>query len=497
MLSNPLKCFIISLAAYLISFEAKSQIVQPKDSVDLFLEAKMKQLHIPGLQLGVIRHGKIIKLKNYGLANIENAIVVSNESIFSINSCTKSFVGVAIMQLQEEGKLNINDPISKYLDDLPEAWQLLTIKQVLANASGLPNIIDEYENIFSGGDEAAAWQKVKTLPMEFAPGVKFSYNQTGYVIIGKIITKLSGMHFTEFIKTRQFNVAGMKFTRFGDSHDIIPHAAGEYTTQKNVNGKWSNSGELRNDFVSFPLFFRTATGILSNAEEIAKWIISLEKGDLLKQKSSLDLLWAPYLLNNGQVGGFNKLVNGYALGWPTVTREEHPAVAPVGGMRTAYFVYPKDDLSIIVLTNLQGANPEWFIDEIAGYYLADMRESNGFGLSPSTKKLRYALLKNNYQDALKIVETLKKNDAAFLLTEDDLNGFGYRLVGEKKQLEALKVFKLYVDLYPNSSNAYDSYGEILALVGRNRESIENYKRSLKLDPQNTNATEQLSKLAQQ
>lgn len=482
---------IVSLTICLITFHAQAQ---QKDSIDIFLESKMQQLNIPGIQLAVVRHGKLIKLKNYGVANVENGIAVSDKSLFSINSCTKSFVGVAVLQLQEEGKLNTNDPISKYLDDLPVAWQQLTIAQLFANSSGLPNIIDVYENIFANGDEDAAWQKVKTLPMEFVPGSQFSYNQTGYVIIGKIISKVSGMHFTEFIKSRQFKPVGMNLTRFGDSYEIIPNSAGGYSTRKNVNGKWSSSGELKNIYADFPLFFRTATGILSSAEEISRWIIALQEGKLLKQKASLDLLWTPYRLNNGQVGGFNKLVNGYALGWPTVTRDDHPAIGPIGGMRSAYFVYPKDDLSIIVLTNLQGANPEWFIDEIAGYYIPDMHESNGFGLSHSIKMLRHELINQKYDNARKTVEALKKKNPGFSLSEDELNDFGYRLIAEKKQDEALKVFRLYVDLYPKSGNAYDSYAETLALTGNKQESIKNYKRSLELNPKNTNAAEQLEKL---
>ncbi|MFZ0599415.1 MAG: serine hydrolase, partial [Flavobacterium sp.] len=233
----------------------------------------------------------------------------------------------------------------------------------------------------------------------------------------------------------------------------------------------------------------------ATSDEIAQWIIALQNGVLLKHKSSLDLLWQPAVRNNGRVGGFNKLVNGYAIGWPTVTREEHPAVAPIGGMRSAFFVYPKDDLSIIVLTNLQGANPEWFMDEIAGFYIPDMKESNGFGLSPTVKKLRKELIVQNYKNPLKIAESLKKNNAAFNLSENDLNDFGYKLLAEGKQNEALKIFKLNTDLYPESGNTYDSYAETLAGLGNKKEAIKNYKRAFELNPKNINAQEQSKKLA--
>ncbi len=491
---NLSKSPVMFLLVSLISLTANSQNQQHNDSIDVFLKDKMEKLHIPALQLAVIQHGKVVKLKSYGTSNLENSVPATNESMFSINSCTKAFVGVAVMQLQEEGKLNVNDPISKYLDDLPSEWKNLKIKQLLSNISGLPNIIDEYENVLADGTENAAWEKVKTLPMEFNTGDHFSYNQTGYVIIGKIITKLSGMHFTKFIEERQFKVVGMKQTRFGDSYDVIPNSAGAYTTQNNNNGEWSTTNEVKNCFAKFPVFFRTCTGIISTADEVAKWIIALQNGLLLKQKSSLEILWDPAILNNGSVGGFNKLVNGYALGWPTVTRAEHPAVGPVGGMRSSFFVYPKDDMSIVVLTNVQGANPEWFIDEIAGYYIPEMHQSNGFGLSASLKKLRKELIKQKYNNALKIAESLKKNDSGFSLDEGELNGYGYQLLGENKQTEALKIFKLNTDLYPQSGNTFDSYAETLAGLGNKKEAIKNYKKAFQLDPKNTNAQEQIKKL---
>ncbi|RWX02588.1 serine hydrolase [Flavobacterium cerinum] len=478
----------------LLSISFLTQAQQTKDSIDIFLQQKMQELHIPGLQLAVIKKGQIIKTGNYGLANIEHDVSVTNESVFSINSITKVFTGIAIMQLAEEGKLKIDDPLSRHLDNLPAAWQNLTLQQLLTHTSGIPNIIDAAERVVGNGDEESAWEIVKTLPMEFKPGEKFSYNQSGYVLLGQIISKLSGMHFTKFIEERQFKIVGMKQTCFGDSYDIIPHYAGSYTTIKNIDGRWVSSNDLKNTYVGFPVFFRTATGILSTATEMAKWIIAVQDGTLLKQKESLNLLWTPAILNNGGVGGSNSLTNGYALGWPTVTRHEHPAVGPLGGRRSAFFTYLNDDLSIVVLTNLQGSDPEWFIDKIAAYYIPDMKESNGFGLSASAKKLRTELLKKGYDKASEIAVKLKKKDASFKLTENELNDWGYKLLRQDKKAEAFHIFKLNVKLYPQSGNTYDSLGEVYELMGNRKSAIENYKRSLELDPHNTNASNILKKL---
>lgn len=194
------------------------------DSIDVFIKRKMGQLQIPGLQLAIIKDGKLDKVANYGVANIEHQIPTNTKTTFSINSMTKAFVGVAIMQLQEQGKLNIDDSISLYITDIPETWESITIKQILSNVSGLPNNIDEKEQVLGDGSESLNWKMVKQLPLEFKPGEKFSYNQTGYYILGRIIDSLSGQNFTQFIEENQFKTCEMSSTVFGDSFDKIGRA---------------------------------------------------------------------------------------------------------------------------------------------------------------------------------------------------------------------------------------------------------------------------------
>ncbi len=465
------------------------------DSIDVFIKNKMQQKHIPALQLAVIRDNKIIKLNSFGIANLENNIPATDQSIFSINSITKAFVGVAIMQLVEEGKLKTTDPLSMYLDSLPAAWQKITLQQVLTHTSGLPDMLDEDEQVLGHGIEKLAMQKVKALPMEFNTGDKFSYNQTGYVLIGQIITKLSGMHFTKFIEERQFKVAGMNLTRFGDSYDVVPNSAGAYTMTKLVNGQFIRNKTPGVGYIQFPLFYRTAAGIQSTAGDMGNWIIALKEGKLLRNKASIDTMWKPAILNNGKIGGFNGLTNGYALGWPTVTRDDHPAVGPVGGGRSTVFVYLKDDLSIVVLTNLMGGNPDQFIDEIAGYYIPEMHQVNGFGLSPSLKKLRAGLLKQGFDQASILAANLKKQDATFELKENDLNAWGYQLLNQKKPAEALSIFKLNTTLYPGSANTYDSYAEVLELMDNKKDALINYKKSVQLNPGNKNAADRIKILS--
>lgn len=464
------------------------------DSVMAFLRQKMVQQKIPALQVAVIQHGKVVELAAAGIANVENGVPATNDSIFSINSCTKAFTGVAVMQLVEAGKLKLDDPISLYLDDLPPSWRGLTIRQLMTHTSGLPNIIDEKENLLGGDDEALSWSRVKALPFEFAPGERYRYNQTGYVIIGKIIEKLTGETFVHFVENRQFKPAGLMHTRFGDSSDVIPHSAGGYSYLHNEGGKWLTGKHLSTAYVTFPGYFRTAAGIVSNAGDIAQWLLALQNGKLLKHKASLQAMWSPYVLNHGKTQGPNDLLNGSALGWPVTVRGAHRAAGPIGGMRSAFFVYPDDDLSVVVLTNLQGVNPELFIDEIAGFYVAAMHPSTGFGLPPAVLPLRKMLLQRGFEQAPEAWGELKAGDAAALPDEEALNIWGYKLSSQEQLPQALAILRLNVSLHPDSANAYDSLAEILEQAGDKRGAIANYTRSLALDAGNAHADERLKVL---
>ncbi|MEI9956331.1 MAG: serine hydrolase [Ferruginibacter sp.] len=329
---------------------------------------------------------------------------------------------------------------------------------------------------------------VQALPVDFKPGEKFSYNQTNYLLLGRIIDTLSGMPFTEFIKKEQLLKVGMVNTiqsGFGATKDIVPHAAAGYTY---------NKGKLVNMFFSFPPFLQTAAGMSSTAKEMAEWMIALQSGELLRDKKSITALWQPALLNNGKTGGFSSLLNGYAAGWPIVSRAEHRAAAPVGGGRSALFVYPDDNLSIIVLTNLSGGSPDVFIDELAGLFIPDMKAANGFGLSAPLKLIRNKLEKTVYKNAVAVLKEIKKANQTFELTENEVNNWGYQLIKQERIQDALEIFKLNVFMYPASANAFDSLAELYANTGETALAIKNYQESLRFNPANKNAAAQIQKL---
>jgi CubicO group peptidase (beta-lactamase class C family) len=478
------------LAALLVVFGVANADAQP-DDVENLLRSEMQKRHIPGLQIAVVQHGKIAKLGAYGMANVQDSVPMDNRTVFQTNSITKAFTGVAVMQLEEDGKLDLAAPPSRYLDGLPAAWQGVTIRQLLTHMSGIPDVWDNRARLIANGEDAT-WAKVQSLPMDFAPGEQFRYNQANYVLLGKIIDKLSGQPFTQFIKSRQFDVAGMPESGFYDSYDVVPHSARIYQV---VKEKKPGSEALRCVFDEFQPFLRTAVGIHTTAEEMARWIIALQEGRLLKKKESIATLWTPGLLNDGSVRGFGgSLLQGYALGWITTVPPERRAVGGVGAGRSGFFIYPDDDLAVVILTNLQFGEPHSVVFEVARRYVPSLPPSTEFGLPPGLKVLRAELPKKGFERALEVVNEAKKKDEKFQVAELDLNAWGYLLLQQKQTKQAIEIFKLAVSLYPKSANTYDSLAEAYEIEGDRALAIKNYRRSLELNPKNQNAVDHLKAL---
>lgn len=467
---------------------ATTQATAPA-GLDDYLRTKMQNRRIPGMQVAVIRDGRIVFSRSYGKANLQDDVAVTPDTVFSINSATKTFTGVAILQLAQAGKLSLDDPVSRHLADLPREWQAITVRQLLNHTSGLPDILvppraQGTGSLVGEGGEESAWDTVRTLPMAFPTGSAYRYNQTNYVLLGRIIDSLGGVPFTRFIAERQFAPAGMRHAGFGDSRDVTPRRAQPYRYPGGATSP--AAGALQHAFDEFPAMLRTGAGINASAEDVAHWLIALQDGRLL-DREHLRELWAPGRFNDGRL-------TSWASGWPLIEREDHPAVAGIGGRRSAFFVYPRDGLSVVVLTNLAGANPEEFIDEIAGFYLPDFSVANGGGLPRNVKALRRGLIARGWDQGVSIVAGLKRQDPDFELREDDLNAWGYRLVTDGQRREGIEVLKLNTVLYPKSGNTFDSLAEAYAISGDREAAIRNYRLSLERDPANRNAVEQLRAL---
>jgi CubicO group peptidase (beta-lactamase class C family) len=279
------------------------QQASPPAGLRAYLDQLMEQRRVPGLQLTVVRDGSIVCQQALGMANVEHKVPVTDESVFSINSMTKAFTGVALMQLVEAGQLDLGAPVSRYLDGLPESWKTVTVRQLATLSSGVPEMMfynaDSTIGLIGGGGEKEAWEAAYALPMEFAPGQGYAYTQTNYALLGKIIDRLSGKPFAEFIAERQFTAAGMSHTRYADDRDLIPNRANTYAC---IHATGDPAATIYNSHLNWPPILRTAAGLHSTAEDLAHWIIALQRGSLLKQASSLETLTHPVPLYDGRPG---------------------------------------------------------------------------------------------------------------------------------------------------------------------------------------------------
>jgi CubicO group peptidase (beta-lactamase class C family) len=309
------------------------------DSVDDYVRAEMRQRHIPGAAIAVVRNGKVIKVEGYGLASVEFNAPATKETVFEIGSVTKQITAAAIMLLVEEGKINTNEKISKYLPNAPETWENVTVRHLLSHTSG----VKSYTGIASGFELTKRLKRedfikaIGAYPLEFEPGARYNYSNSGYNLLGFIIESVTGKSYWEFVRERIFKPLGMNQTADRDPQFVIRNRA--------VGYEWENNRLVGRDYDLTDVF--SAGAVVSTVVDLAKWDAALRNESLLK-KSSLEKMWTPVVLNNRET-------YPYGFGFNTTEFRGHRLVSHGG--QTAGFAanisrFTDDDLTVIVLTNL-------------------------------------------------------------------------------------------------------------------------------------------------
>jgi CubicO group peptidase (beta-lactamase class C family) len=266
--------------------------------VDDYIRAEMQTQQIPGLSLAVIRNGEIVIARGYGMANVEHQVPVKPETIFQSGSMGKQFTATAVMMLVEEGKISLDDKITKYFTDGPESWNKITVRHLLTHTSGMTDYPDDFD-LRRDYTEDELVQRIKTIPLAFQPGEKWSYSNLAYVMLGVLIHKVSGKFYGNFLQERVFKPLGMSTARVISEDDIVPNRAAGYRI---VNG------QLKNQAWVSPSLNTTADGALYlTVYDMAKWDAALYTEKLLK-RASLDEMWTPVKLNDGKT-------HPYGFGW--------------------------------------------------------------------------------------------------------------------------------------------------------------------------------------
>jgi CubicO group peptidase (beta-lactamase class C family) len=312
------------------------------NKVDDFIKTEMQRQKIPGVSLAVVKDGKPLIVKGYGFANLEHQVPVKPETIFQSGSVGKQFTATAVMMLVEEGKIGLDEKISKYLGDVPEAWRDISVRHLLSHTGGMTDYPQDFD-FRRDYTEDEVLKKAKEIPVAFKPGDKWQYSNLGYVTLGVLISKVTGKFYGEFLQERIFKPLGMTTARIINETDIVPNrAAGYRLVQGNVkNQNWVS-----------PTMNTTADGSLYlTALDMIKWDAAMSNGKLLK-KSSFDEMWTPIKLNDGKT-------HPYGFGWALRKVNGHAVIEHGGawqGFKAHIARFPENKLTVIVFANLIQAN---------------------------------------------------------------------------------------------------------------------------------------------
>lgn len=296
----------------------------------------------------VARDGKVLLSKGYGFANLEWGVANSPATKFRLGSITKQFTAACILLLEERGKLKVDDPVKKYMTDAPAAWDKVTIFNLLTHTSGIPS--------FTGFPDYASTEAIATTPeklverfrdkpLEFQPGEKWNYSNSGYVLLGYLIEKISQQSYREFVQENIFTPLGMKDSGYDSNSAIILHRASGYTP--------SAKGTIHAGYIDMSIPF-SAGSLYSTTEDLLRWEQGLMGGKLLSA-AALAKMTAPFK-------------NDYAFGLAVHAVNGHKVIEHGGGIEgfnTEIAYYPEDKLTVVVLANLNGGVPETIANALA------------------------------------------------------------------------------------------------------------------------------------
>jgi D-alanyl-D-alanine carboxypeptidase len=328
------------------------------DAVDDLLSAEIQNRHLPGLSVAVASNGQIVKSAAYGLADMELCVPATPQTVFQIQSITKTFTSAAILLLADEGKLTLEDPVAKHLVGSPDSWKDITIRHLLSHTSGIKDFINEpTASLRLDVSEEEVFRALAGRSLNFQPGERYAYSNSNYHLLAMIIRKLTGKWYGDFLRERVFIPLGMVHTRPVSLSEIIPNRASGYF--------WTGAEYRKGDFIAGSILSYGGGGILSTAPDMACWAQAMMSGKLLKPEAIIQA-WTPARLKDGKQ-------TGYGLGWGIGTVEGHREVNHGGGHATGFTsflaIYPDDRLAVVLLLNRGGANPGAIARRVAGIYL--------------------------------------------------------------------------------------------------------------------------------
>ncbi len=348
----------LSIFLFLSSVNAGENLSKQRDEIDKYL-SEIYKTNEPGAAVLVTSGGKVILRKGYGLADMELNVPVIPENVFRIGSITKQFTAVAIMMLVEEGKVKLEDLLTVYLPDYPLKGKKVTVEHLLNHTSGIKSYTSMPEFMKMRRKDLKVEEIIdvfKNEPFDFEPGEKFLYNNSGYILLGAIIEKVTGEKYDDFIKKRIFKKSGMKNSSYGNVQRIIKNRAKGYGKTKD--------GYLNASYLSMTLPY-AAGSLLSTVDDLYKWNRVLNSGKLISKKY-LKKIYKKTKLNNGEE-------ISYCFGFMNIEFRGFEEIHHGGGINgfiSNKLFLPEKDIFVTILSNSTGNEPSpQFVSQWIAAYL--------------------------------------------------------------------------------------------------------------------------------
>ncbi|MEM7374586.1 MAG: serine hydrolase [Bacteroidota bacterium] len=434
----------------------------------------------------VAEAGSILYQKGLGLANMEWDIANQTDTKFRIASISKQFTAMAIVQLVSENKLDLHAPISTYLPDYPqENGKKITIHHLLTHSSGIPNSYESANDKVIKPDNHSPAKLVaqfSALPLEFTPGETFSYCNAGYTVLGYILETVTNNPYEQVLRDRIFAPLNMKNTGF-DKHRPL--------SKNRASGYFKNWGEYYNaNYVDMSSVY-AAGALYSTVEDLFLWDQALYSERLVPNKY-LELIFHPHIADPDYGGqyGYGWSIKDKPIGNSSEQLQTIGHDGVIDGFCAIFTRIPSSKSSIILLSNIRRAPLNAMTKGIMGILYDQPYDF-------PTQSLAYSLLEAiEEKGSTEGVQFYKKNkkNKKYYLSEDEMNVVSYKLLQSNRGETAAEVLRLAIEAFPTAFNLYDSYGEVLRALGNKEEAINNYRKSVQLNPDNDNGIRMLKEL---
>ena len=434
----------------------------------------------------VAQNGEIIYKNAFGLADMEWDIPNTTDTKYRIASVTKPFTAILILQLVAEGKLDLHKPINTYLPDYPNNnGAQVTIHHLLTHSSGMVRDYESDEKLNKYPDKHFPKEKVSEfshLPLEFIPGTRFTYSNSGYMVLGYIIESVTGETYETVLQEKILSPLDMKNTGMEKHRPITKHRA---------KGYFKGFGEYFNsNYIDLSSIIAVGN-MYSTVEDLFILDQALYNESLLPNEY-LKLIFTEHIADPGYGGyyGYGWEIKEKPIGNTSKTIQTIGHSGSIDGFCALFTRIPTNRASIILLNNTKRAYLNAITTAVTGIL---MDTSYDFPKKPLAKFMSEVITENGVEEGT-LYYREHKDDSDYYIDETELIVAGYKLLHQGHAADAAKVFELSIEVFPDRDNPYDSYAESQMVLGNTSEAIKSYKKSLALNPNNRNAIKMLEKL---